>query len=275
MTPMSQRKSAPESSASADKIRFHNVSKAFVRDGTVTRALECVDLAVKPREFVAVVGPSGCGKSTLLNMVAGLMTPTTGSVVYDGEPVTKVNTKVGYATQRDSLFPWRTVAGNLELPLLIRGTDERERRQRVSDIIDLVGLTGFDNHLPTQLSGGMRKRVVLARTLIYEPETIVLDEPFGALDAQLKIVLQEEFARLVEVGGYTALFVTHDLEEAILLADRVVVLSARPGLIREVMDVPIPRPREAATTKFTPEFGRIYQALWSKLAGEIQQGDAM
>jgi NitT/TauT family transport system ATP-binding protein len=251
-------------------IRLEHVNVEFDTDDNTTVALQDVSLDIGRGEFVALVGPSGCGKSTTLGLIAGLRKPAAGNVVYDGHKVDGVNRRVGFVTQQDNLLPWRTVEKNVALALEIRGVPTRDLRARVQATIDLVGLTGFERHYPAELSGGMRKRVTLARTFIYEPEALLLDEPFGALDAQLKMVLQGELLALWSKLGCTVLFVTHDLEEAILLADRVVVLSARPGTVRLDRRIELPRPRGSDDIRLDPRFQAIYAELWGQLRPEIE-----
>lgn len=223
-----------------------------------------------------MVGPSGCGKSTLLNLTAGLMEPSSGNVVYSGSPVTSVNTKVGYVTQADTLLPWRTVRQNIAIPLELRGGSRTSNKdERVKEMIEKVGLGGFQDHYPAELSGGMRKRVILARTLIYEPETLLMDEPFGALDAQLKLVLHQELLKLWTDAKTTIVFVTHDLAEAVTLSDRVVVVSSRPGTIRTIQDVDIERLRNVFEVRFDERFRVLHQELWAILQGDMLSGEEM
>lgn len=255
-------------------VEVEHVSVVFETDEAATEALQDVSLRIGAGEFVAVVGPSGCGKSTLLGLIAGLRKAVAGRVAYAGRNVVGANTRVGYVTQQDNLLPWRTVERNLALALEIRGTPASERRSRVAAMLELVGLTGFERHYPSELSGGMRKRVTLARTLIYEPETLLLDEPFGALDAQLKMQLQEELLRIWNQLRSTVIFVTHDLEEAILLADRVIVMTARPGRVRLDREVGLPRPRQLEELRQEPQFRDRYQELWALLRPEIAAGRA-
>src|SRR6476661_1474021 len=258
----------------AEKIRLAGVGKRFVTRDREVQALQPIDLDVQPHEFVALVGPSGCGKSTILNLVAGLLAPSEGRVWYDGEPVDGLNRSVGYMTQKDTLLPWRTAADNVRIALELkcRGVSRREANERVAQIIELVGLTGFERHYPAELSGGMRKRVALARTLIYEPETLLMDEPFGALDAQLKLLMQDELQRLTQLRRMTVVFVTHDLGEAIALADRVVVFSARPGRIRVIRHIPLARPRDVFRARFSERFGKLHEELWDELKDEVTRG---
>jgi NitT/TauT family transport system ATP-binding protein len=233
-------------------------------------ACEHVDLTVRRGEFLAIVGPSGCGKSTLLNMAAGLLRPSAGAVFYRGVPVPDPNTDVGYLTQRDTLLPWRTTEDNVALALELRSVPRTERMRRAHDWLARVGLSGFARSYPAQLSGGMRRRACLARTLAYEPETILMDEPFGALDAQLRLVMHDELLKLWAATGKTIVFVTHDLSEAITLADRVAVFSPRPGRIRAIEPVDLPRPRDVFRIRFDPAFGALHDRLWSYLESSVR-----
>ena len=255
-------------------INYVDIHKRFYMDGhRVVDALDGLTLSVERGEFVAIVGPSGCGKSTLLNLTAGLMQPTAGQVRYDGQPVLNVNTHVGYMTQKDSLLPWRTVEDNIALALQIKGMPRKTRQELTQHYIHLVGLSGFERNFPAELSGGMRKRVALARTLVYDPETLLMDEPFGALDAQLKLILHDELLRLWDKSGKTIVFVTHDLAEAVTLSDRVVVLSPRPGRVKLVQRVDLARPRDVFRGRFAPEFGWLFEQLWQTLEEDIRKGE--
>lgn len=262
------------SGGSPSRLRFAQVGRHFRKGRQLRWALKGVDLDVAPHEFVALVGPSGCGKSTLLNMAAGLLMPSSGSVHFDGGPVTEVNTRVGYVTQRDNLLPWRTVQGNIELPLEIREVDPGERRRLAAQIISLVGLEGFEKHYPGELSGGMRTRVNLARTLVYATDTWLMDEPFAALDAQLKLLLQDELVRLQERFRTTVLYVTHDLSEAVALADRVVVLGTHPGHVRHIEVIPTRRPRNVLEDPYTPEFNEIRHRLWNLIQTDLRRRES-
>jgi sulfonate transport system ATP-binding protein len=255
-------------------IRLDAVTKSFEARGARTEALQPLDLEIGREEFVALVGPSGCGKSTVLNLVAGILEPTAGRVLYDGRPVEGPNRRVGYMTQKDTLLPWRTAADNigLALELAVHAVDKAERARRVAEMIELVGLAGFERHYPGELSGGMRKRVALARSLIYRPETLLMDEPFAALDAQLRLVMHDELLRLTRLRKMTVVFVTHDLGEAIALADRVCVFSGRPGRIKAVREVAIPAPRDVFRLRFTDAFRRLHEELWEELKDEVAKG---
>ena len=251
-------------------IEYRDVARRFLsRAGAVT-ACEHVDLTVRRGEFLTIVGPSGCGKSTLLNMAAGLLRPSAGAVFYRGVAVPDPNTDVGYMTQRDTLLPWRTTEDNVALALELRGVPRAERMRRAHDWLARVGLSGFERSYPAQLSGGMRRRACLARTLAYEPETILMDEPFGALDAQLRLVMHDELLKLWAATGKTIVFVTHDLSEAITLADRVAVFSPRPGRIRAIEPVALPRPRDVFRIRFDPAFGALHDRLWSYLESSVR-----
>jgi NitT/TauT family transport system ATP-binding protein len=265
---------ATEAGQEPARIELHGAEKRFSARGAEIQALTKINLTVKPREFLALVGPSGCGKSTVLNLVAGLLAPTSGQVLYNGAPVTGLNRKVGYMTQKDTVLPWRTVESNvgIALELNCRNVPASERHDRVARMIELVGLKGFEKHFPAELSGGMRKRVALARTLIYEPETLLMDEPFGALDAQLKLLMQDQLQKLTQLAKITVIFVTHDLSEAIALADRVAVFSPRPGTIRTVREVKIPRPRDIFNVRFSNEFSTLHEELWDELKDGIAFG---
>ncbi|HEX3882614.1 MAG TPA: ABC transporter ATP-binding protein [Stellaceae bacterium] len=261
--------------ASETAIEFRGVSKHFLKDETVVPVLSDVTLSVGTGQFVALVGPSGCGKSTLLNLVSGLVRPSAGTVLYQGDPVKTVNSRVGYVTQRDNLVPWRTVLANLELPLELRGVPRPERIARARELVAQVGLAGFENHYPSELSGGMRKRVSLARAFIYGAKTLLMDEPFGALDAQLKLLIEAELMRLWQASRQTILYVTHDLHEAIVLADWVIVFSARPARIRAIQPIDIPRPRDLTETRFLPEFRHLHETLWELLRPEASLQEAV
>jgi NitT/TauT family transport system ATP-binding protein len=271
---MEARAAPPTASTSAVKIRVQDVSKSFSVRGKETLALQSTSLEINAGEFVSIVGPSGCGKSTILNMIAGLFAPTRGEIVYDGVAVRGLNGRAGYMTQKDTLLPWRTTEDNIGVPLELacRSVPRGEIRDRVADLVDLVGLRGFEKHFPAELSGGMRKRVALARTLIYQPETLLMDEPFGALDAQLKLLMHDLLQRLTQQRNMTVVFVTHDLAEAIALSDRVCVMSARPGRIRIAQQIELPRPRDVFKVRFAPTFSQLHERLWEELKDEVRKG---
>ncbi len=250
------------SEASSRHIGLEHIRVAFPTKRGPLVAVEDVSLDIAAGEFVSVVGPSGCGKSTLLHMIAGLRHPSGGTVTYDGARVTDVNTRVGYITQRDTLLPWRTVERNVSLALDIAGKADPAR---VRSLIEMVGLTGFEQHFPAEISGGMRQRVAIARTLAQNPETLLMDEPFGALDAQLRLTLQQTLLRIWEADRKTVLFVTHDIEEAIALSDRVVVLTGRPARVKMDVAIDLPRPRNVVEIRQQPEFRALFGRLWDAL----------
>ncbi|MGD9943887.1 MAG: ABC transporter ATP-binding protein [Burkholderiaceae bacterium] len=253
-------------------VEFRDVEKRFHVAGEWNTAVEGVNLDVAQGQIVTLVGPSGCGKSTLLNMTAGLFGPSVGRVLYRGVDVAGLNHRVGYMTQQDHLLPWRSVFDNIGLPLEIKGGPAEERRQRTYELVRLVGLEGFERYYPAQVSGGMRKRCALARLLAYDPETLLMDEPFGALDAQMRMSLQAELLDISRRLGKTVLFVTHDLDEAIALADRCVVFHGRPGHIAEIIDVDLPADRDLAALRFDSRYVLLTQRLWRLMAPQMNVG---
>jgi ABC-type nitrate/sulfonate/bicarbonate transport system ATPase subunit len=232
------------------KIQIQRVGKSFGAPGHATPALGEIDLGVAEREFVCLLGPSGCGKSTLLNIVAGFLAPTTGAVLVDGRPVSGPAPERGVVFQEYALFPWLTVTGNVEFGPLLQSRPAAERRQTVDRYLNLVGLRAHADKFPVQLSGGMKQRVAIARALANNPSVILMDEPFGALDAQTREVLQDELSRIQRVEHKTILFVTHSIREAVYLADRVVVMTSVPGRIKQVFPIKLPEVRD----RFAPEF---------------------
>lgn len=255
-------------------IVIRGVRKAYVSRKQERLALDRVDLEIAQGEFVAFVGPSGCGKSTLMNMIAGILPITEGSILHHGKPVMGINRNVGYMTQADAVLPWRTARQNVELPLRLRGVGRAERLRKADAMLEAVGLTGFGHAFPSELSGGMRKRVALAQLLAYGPDTLLMDEPFGALDAQLKLLMQAQLLRIWEERRQTVVFVTHDLSEAVTLAQRVVVFSGRPGRIKSIEMIDNPAPRDVFKVRFLPAFEQAYTRLWNALAPEIQEENA-
>jgi NitT/TauT family transport system ATP-binding protein len=250
-------------------IRFENVGLAFSGGGKSVLALDDVSFDVDDHEFTSIVGPSGCGKTTLLRLCAGLEFPTTGRALCHGRQVTKLNTEVGFVTQESNLFPWMTMYQNIEFPLRVRRVPVRERRERVMEHIQMVGLTGFENHYPHQLSGGMQKRASIIRTMVYEPDVVLMDEPFGPLDAQTKMLLQRDLLRVWSVRKQTILFVTHDLVEAVALSDNVVVMSARPGRVKGLFPISVERPRDVFQIHTAAGFAEDYERIWSSFKSEL------
>jgi len=247
-------------------LEARDVRKEYVSGrGAVTVALEAVTLSVPAGEFVSIVGPSGCGKTTLLNCVAGLETFDEGSLTLDGRPITGPGPDRAVVFQDASLLPWRTAFDNVGYGMAVqRRVPAAERERRTRSLIELVGLSGFERHYPRELSGGMRQRVNLARALATAPELLLMDEPFAALDAQTREQLQLELTRIWQADRVTVLFVTHDIEEAVFLSDRVVTMTGRPGTVRSVLDVPLPRPRDPAV-KRTPGFAALEEEIWHQL----------
>jgi NitT/TauT family transport system ATP-binding protein len=249
-------------------VELKNIGKVFVssRDGARVEALAGIDFAIRRGEFLTIVGPSGCGKSTLLSLIAGFNSPTSGTVLFEGREVTGPGPERGVMFQDYALFPWRTVAGNVEFGPYARGVDRAAMRERVRTLIAMVGLGGFEQRYPHELSGGMRQRCALARMLANDPTMWLMDEPLAAVDLQTRIILQDELLRLWGDGGTgtgtrpTVVFVTHGIDEAVLLADRVLVLGRRPGCIKRVVEVDLPRPR--AALRNAPEVARITAAVW-------------
>jgi NitT/TauT family transport system ATP-binding protein len=252
-------------------IDLRHISKTFRKKDELVEAVRDINLTVARKEIVAIIGPSGCGKSTLLNMIAGLYAPTGGSVVYKGSPVTAVNTDVGYMTQKDNLLPWRTVRDNIAFPLELAGVAKSERADRAAQVIKHVGLDGFENRFPHELSGGMRKRACLARIMLYGAETVLLDEPFAALDAQLKLAMHDLLLKLAAETGQTVVLVTHDLMEAVTLADRVIVCTRRPAMVALEQRIDLKRPRDVLNVRFTSEFKEFYDTLWERLRVEYHE----
>jgi len=256
---------------SSPGIAIREVRKNFVTpSGDIYEALGGVTFDVARGEFVSVVGPSGSGKSTLLRLVAGLIAPDGGEILIEGEPANGVNRDLGFVFQQDALLPWRSVFDNVALGLRVRRMRENDVRARVQEWIGRVGLHGFEDYYPSRLSGGMRKRVAIAQTLSYEPRIILMDEPFAHLDVQTRHFIEEDLMNLFVDGRRTILFVTHDLDEAISLADRVVVLRAGPSSqVRTVQVVDIPRPRHLTDVKAHPAFGELSRELWQQLFEEV------
>ncbi len=254
-------------------VNFVNVTRRFAApDGGLYTAIADVDIAVGEGEFVSIVGPTGCGKSTLLNLAAGLLSADTGSVEVFGRPLEGLNRHGTYLFQQDVLLPWKSAEENVMLGLLFRQADAATARAQARKLLVRVGLAGFERHYPHQLSGGMRKRVALAQNLIVNPEILLMDEPFSALDVQTRQIMENDLLRLWAEFRKTVLFVTHDLEEAIALADRVVVLSSGPAA-RVIGDYPIglPRPRDVAEVRLDSAFMEVYRTIWQHLHGEVKK----
>jgi NitT/TauT family transport system ATP-binding protein len=251
-------------------LEFRAVDKAFDSPSGEVLALRDVSFEVPAGEFVSVVGPSGCGKSTLLRLAAGLILPSSGQVFVDGAPAHQPSqeTTLGMVFQSPVLMPWRSVARNVALPMELQGWDKKRAEARTIELLEVAGLTGFERHRIWQLSGGMQQRVAICRALALDPDIILMDEPFGALDALTREELNLYLARLSEASHKSVLFVTHSITEAVFLADRVIVMSARPGYVIDVVDVGLPRPREKET-QFTPGFGALSERVYRGVTGQI------
>jgi NitT/TauT family transport system ATP-binding protein len=251
-------------------IELRAVTKRFrTPSGDLYTALRDLDLTVRRGEFVSIVGPTGCGKSTTLALVAGLTPPSAGEVLVQDRPVSGVGRNLGYVFQGDVLFPWKSVLGNVSAGLRFRGVGKREAYERTREWIAKVGLTGFENHYPHQLSGGMCKRTALAQSLITSPEILLMDEPFSALDVQTRALMEDELLDLWSAISASVVFVTHDLEEAIALSDRVYVITAGPGTVKGAYEIDLPRPRHVAEIRFEPRFVELYRELWEDLRDEV------
>jgi NitT/TauT family transport system ATP-binding protein len=257
------------------KLGFQQVRKEFVVRGEGGgpsdrfTALEDITLDVRPGEFLALVGPSGCGKSTLLDLLGGLTAPTSGRILLDGRPIEGPARDRGIVFQQYALFPWRTAAQNVEFGLDIAGLKAKQRREIARHYLDLVGLTAFADRYPHELSGGMKQRVAIARSLAYDPEVLLMDEPFAALDAQTRETLQGELLRIWRATGKTIIFITHGIDEAVVLGQRVAVMTSRPGRIKHVVEIPEALRNESEDVRSLPEFGPVRHEVWSLLRDEV------
>jgi NitT/TauT family transport system ATP-binding protein len=251
-------------------IELRGVSKRFLaQTGSPYTALRDLDMTVGKGEFCAVVGPTGCGKSTTLALISGLEPVSEGEVLVDGKPVNGIARGTGFVFQSDAVFPWKSVLDNVAMGPRYRGSSDRQAKEEAREWIRRVGLQGFESYYPHQLSGGMRKRVGLAQSLITHPSILLMDEPFSALDVQTRTLMGNELLQLWSQLEATVVFVTHDLEEAIALSDRVFVLTAGPGTVKGDYRVDLPRPRNTAEIRFKPEFQRIYEEIWQDLRDEV------
>src|SRR5437660_2183533 len=251
-------------------IELRDVTKRFLTPtGKAYTAIRDVNMAVAPGEFVAVVGPTGCGKSTTLSLISGLEPASDGSVQVMGQPVHGIDPRIGYVFQADAVFPWKNVLHNVAMGPLFRGVRKAEAFALARDWIARVGLSGFEDRYPHQLSGGMRKRVALAQTFINEPQILLMDEPFSALDVQTRTLMEDELLGLWSSLKASVVFVTHDLEEAISLADHVCVLTAGPATVKGIYTIDLPRPRKVGEIRFEPRFVQLYQQIWEDLRDEV------
>jgi NitT/TauT family transport system ATP-binding protein len=255
------------STAGKGLVQLHDVSVVFGTGESKVQAVRNVSLDVQPGEFVSLIGPSGCGKSSLLGILAGFSKPTSGQATLDGVPIEKPGAERGVVFQQYSLLPWLTVRKNVEFGLRMRGAPRTEREDRARELLGLTGLRAFEHHFPDQLSGGMKQRIGIVRALATNPEVLLMDEPFGALDAQTRAVMQELLTSMWQQFRTSVFFITHDIEESVFLSDRVYVMTARPGRIKAEIQVPLPRPRSAETTN-TPEFTNLVRKLKGLIRGE-------
>jgi ABC-type nitrate/sulfonate/bicarbonate transport system, ATPase component len=264
-------------------IQFNNVSKTFkVRNAaegrgafTTFTAVKDVNLEVKDGEFMVIVGPSGCGKSTLLDMLGGLTKPSSGEILQGGRPITGPGLDRGIVFQQYALFPWKTAKQNIEFGLEAKGVPRKERSERASYFLALVGLAGFEQRYPHELSGGMKQRVAIARSLAYDPEVLLMDEPFAALDAQTRETLQGELLRIWEQTKKTIIFITHGIDEAVYLGQRVAVMTSRPGTIKEIIDIPIDTRGAEEDVRSLPAFGELRHQIWELLREEVSKAELL
>ena len=248
------------------KIHVERATKSFLEGSVV--AFKDLQLSVRPKEVLCIVGPSGCGKTTLLRAIDGLVPLTEGRVLIDGQEVNRPRTSVAMVFQHFGLFPWKSVRDNIAYGLKLRRAPREQTEAALARVIRLVGLEGFERRFPYQLSGGMQQRVGLARALAVDPDVLLMDEPFASLDAQTRELLQEELLRIMDVEPKTMVFITHSIDEAIVLGDRIAVMTARPGRVREVLEVSFPRPRSLLEVKASDEFVRLREHLWTELKQE-------
>ncbi len=255
------------------KLRLRQVSKEFTVRGEPFTALADATIDVRPGEFLAIVGPSGCGKSTLLDLLGGLTTASTGQILLDGRPISGPGLDRGVVFQQYALLPWRTAQGNIEFGLEAKGIARRERRAIAEQYLELVGLKAFADRYPHELSGGMKQRVAIARSLAFEPEVLLMDEPFAALDAQTRESLQDELLRIWRTTGSTIVFITHGIDEAVYLGERVAIMTSRPGRIKDVVDIDLDVDT-ATDVRSTEAFGRYRHKIWSLLHDEVTRAQA-
>lgn len=252
------------------KLETRLLTKTYERGGRRVDVLRDISLGINPGEFVSIVGASGCGKTTLLRMLDGLIAPTSGAILIDGEPISKPGSKRAFVFQQDSLFPWRSVLDNAMFGPEVRGESKRSARERALRFLSLVGLKGFESYFPHELSGGMRQRVNLARALTVEPDVLLMDEPFAALDAQTREIMQTELLQIWNETKKTVVFVTHQIDEAVFLSDAVLVFTVRPGRLKDTVRIELPRPRELHT-KRTQEFVGYVDRIWRLIEEEVRE----
>lgn len=271
MRPAAPLEPSQASGAAASTLVVDGVTKRFATDQGVVTALENVSFTVNRGEFVALIGPSGCGKSTLFNIIGGLLGGYEGRVLVDGEAIAGSHREIGMVFQEESTFPWRTTLDNIAFPLEVTGVKKSEREGRARDLIKLVGLEGFEARYPAELSGGMRQRTALARTLAFEPKILLMDEPFAALDEQTRLLLGDKLLQIQQALQQTTLLITHNIAEAVQLSDRVVVMSFRPGRVKRIFEIDLPRPRDSVIVG-SAAFGQYVARIWSDLREEASKG---
>ena len=277
MTPVTQTPNVLGMSAEHQaRIELSGVTKRFLTPrGDIFTAIKDVSFTVEPGQFCAIVGPTGCGKSTTLSLVSGLEKPSEGTISIGGKPVDGIADGVSFMFQADALLPWKSVLGNVAMGPVFRHVPKKEAEASARDWLRRVGLAGFEDRYPHQLSGGMRKRVAMAAALINEPRILIMDEPFGALDVQTKAIMSNELLDLWEQLRPSVIFITHDLDEAVALADRVVVMTSSPGTVKAVYDIDLPRPRGSVQEiRFQPRFRELQQQIWSSLREEVERAYA-
>jgi len=252
-------------------LRVIGISKTYATPEGDIRVLDDVSFDVAPGEFISVIGPSGCGKTTLFNIVGGLADGFAGQVILDGVPASARRQSMGMVFQEESAFPWRTALENVAFPLEVAGVPRRERLERARHFIHLVGLDGFENRYPAELSGGMRQRTVIARTLAFEPKILLMDEPFAALDSQTRLLLGDKILQIQQELDQTTLLITHNLTEAVQLSDRVVVMTYRPGRVKRIVEIDLPRPRSSEIVG-SEQFGHLVGSIWNDLREEASRG---
>lgn len=251
------------------KIKIEHVNKKFDIQKTSVEVLKDIELDIRKGEFISIVGASGCGKSTLIRMIAGLEEPSSGSITIDGSKVIGPSVKTGIIFQEARLFPWQTVEKNIEFGIHAK-LSKKEKRQKAENMVNLIGLNGFEQAIPKQLSGGMQQRVNIARALINEPDVLLLDEPFGALDALMRINMQNEILKIWEQNKTTMVLITHDIDEAIFLSDRIIILSEKPGVISQIIDVPMSKPRDRSSIDFMTIRRKIYAEFFENSTIDIE-----
>ncbi|MCG1011221.1 ABC transporter ATP-binding protein [Tepidanaerobacter sp. GT38] len=256
-----------------EAINLENLTKVFYARKKKIVALENIDLSVREGEFLCIVGPSGCGKTTLLRILAGLEKQTWGKVIIRSKNPEKPLTSMVF--QGESVFPWMTVAENVAYSLRIRGIPKNERREIADHYLKLMGLDGFADTFPHQLSGGMKQRINVARAFVSDPEILLMDEPFGALDEQNRLILQQELLKIWEGSEKTTLFITHSIDEALVLADRIIIMTAHPGRVKAIVPIDIPRPRDILSLRSSPQFGALFQEIWRLLQEEVLKAQSM